>query len=403
MGWFSTLFRRGGDSVKQGVQQNAPSSGGEISVTFDTAMSVSAFWASVRLLTETVAAMPLRCYDVNSDSGIKKTNTGYQLWQLLNYQPNSYMTRTEFFEFLVMSLVVNGNSYFSMLRNSAGEIVSLMPLVASQMKIELVNNSVTYHYTDNKSFLKVYSPESIWHTKLFGNGLVGLSPLGYAAKSIGIAQEADKRVSKLAKSGGKSTGILTVDGALRPDQRESIRNEFSKMTEGPESGLHVLEAGLKYQQTSMSPSDMQLIENRRFQIEDIARFMGVPSVLINDTSASTTWGSGIEQITQGFYKLNLRPLLERVESSIKRHLMPGSDWASIDIEFDFDALLRADKQTRLDAQAKAVNAGLMTPNEGRAAEGLEPKIGGDNIYLNGSLVPAGLRPIIGGKNATQVD
>ena len=69
--------------------------------------------------------------------------------------------------------------------------------------------------------------------------------------------------------------------------------------------------------------------------------------------------------------------------------MPKSDWSDIDIEFDFDALLRADKQTRLDAQAKAVNAGLMTPNEGRAAEGLEPKNGGDKIYLNGTLVPAG--------------
>lgn len=389
MGWFSTLFRRGGDTVKQGVQQTAPSGTGEISVTFDSAMSVSAFWASVSLLTETVAAMPLKCYQVDTESGIKKIDTSNSLWQLLNYQPNSYMTRTEFLEFLVMSLVVYGNSYFAIKRNSAGEVVSLMPLVASQMQVELVNNEITYHYTDNKSYLKVYAPGSIWHTKRFGNGLVGLSPLGYAAKSIGIAQEADKRVAKLASSGGKSTGVLTIDAALKPEQRENIRKEFIKMTEGPESGLHVLEAGLKFQQTSMSPSDMQLIENRRFQIEDIARFMGVPSVLINDTSASTTWGSGIEQITQGFYKLNLRPMLERIESSMKRHLMPRDSWANIDIEFDFDALLRADKKTRMESQAAAVNAGLMTPNEGRAAEGLEPKDGGDKIYLNSTLVPAG--------------
>ena len=134
---------------------------------------------------------------------------------------------------------------------------------------------------------------------------------------------------------------------------------------------------------------MQLLESRRFSIEDIARFYGVPSVLINDTASGTTWGSGIEQINMGFYKLNLKPYLERIESSIMRHLMPSADWDSIDIEFDFDALLRADKATRLDSQAKAVNAGLLMPNEGRAAEGLPPEEGGDVIYLNGSLVPAG--------------
>ena len=137
---------------------------------------------------------------------------------------------------------------------------------------------------------------------------------------------------------------------------------------------------------------MQLIENRRFQVEDIARFIGVPSVLINDTSATTTWGSGIEQITQGFYKLNLRPYLERFESSIMRWLMPESDWGNISIEFDFDALLRADKATRLDAASKGVNAGIIKPDEARADEGLPPADGGNTIYLNGSLVAGGTKP-----------
>ena len=138
---------------------------------------------------------------------------------------------------------------------------------------------------------------------------------------------------------------------------------------------------------------MQILDNRKYQVEDIARFMGVPSVLINDTSGTTAWGTGISEINMGFYKLNLRPYLERFESSIKRHLMPMADWDEWDIEFDFDALLRADRATRMEANSKAINSGQLTPNEARHSEGLESLPGGDKIYLNGTMVPAGTQLI----------
>jgi HK97 family phage portal protein len=88
------------------------------------------------------------------------------------------------------------------------------------------------------------------------------------------------------------------------------------LREGTAEALVVLEAGMKYEQVSLSPQDVQLLQARRFQIEDIARFFNVPSVLINDTSGSTVWGSGIEQIITGWYKLGFRPELERIEQSI---------------------------------------------------------------------------------------
>jgi len=116
--------------------------------------------------------------------------------------------------------------------------------------------------------------------------------------------------------------------------------------------------------------------------------MGVPSVLINDQTAST-WGSGIAEINMGFYKLNLKPYLERIESSIKRHLMPREDWETIDIEFSFDSLLRADAATRAETASKQINSAQKAPNEVRASEGLPPLAGGDTIYLNSTLVPAG--------------
>jgi HK97 family phage portal protein len=386
--WKSLLFGNGGDSIKTGLQSPLPNKRTK-NVTFDEAMSVSACWASTRLLTETVAAMPIQCFDRNLKTNVKTPRVDYDLWRLLNYRPNRYQTRTEFIEQIMLNLVTWGNSYV-VIERLGKRIVSLMPLAASQMEVELLaDGDRVFKYTTADGSIKIYAESSMWHVKLFGNGIVGLSPLGYASNSIGIAIDQSNRMGELSSNGGKTNGVLTCDNALKDDQRDQIRKAFAGLQEGNQAELFVLEAGFKYQQVSLSPTDMQLLESRRFSIEDIARFYGVPSVLINDTASGTTWGSGIAEINMGFYKLNLKPYLERIESSAKRHLMPSSDWDTIDIEFNFDSLLRADKTTRLDSQAKGVNAGLLMPNEGRAEEGLPPAAGGDQIYLNGTLVPAG--------------
>jgi HK97 family phage portal protein len=383
----------GGLRRDKGIQAGMPLTypqNSAATVNFDTAMTVSAFWASARLLSETVAAMPLVCYEVRGSS--RKVTTNYKLWWLLNYMPNRYQTRTEFWECLMLNLVTSGNWYCSVMRNTSGEIISLMPLMSSQMTPRILEDGTLVYEYRTETGVKVYSQQSIWHVKLFGNGIVGLSPLGYARQSIGTAIALENRTSTLAANGGKTTGILTIDKVLTSEQRQAVRKNFESLTDGGHDGLFVLEAGMNYQQTSLTPADMQMLESRKYQVEDIARFMGVPSVLINDTSGTTTWGSGVQQIIDGFYKLNLRPYLERIESSITKSLMQIEDWSRYEIQFDFDSLLRADKETRFKTLREGVNAGIITPNEARADEGLEPKTGGDDIYLNGTMVPAGKNP-----------
>lgn len=388
MGFWKGLFGRGGDTITQGTQSNRPTVPTEVK-SFDVAMTQSAFWASLRLLSETVAAMPLVCYRKNEKEGVKERITDYDLWYLLNYQPNRYQTRTEFFEQLMLNLAGWGNNY-AVKQRTGNRITSLNILPSSQTEKKLLaDGSVTYEYTDANGNVKVYAEESIWHVRLFGNGLIGMSPLAYAGNALGISKNLGDRQSKLASNGGKVNGVLTVDAALTDKQRAAVKENFKTLAEGNNDEIFVLEAGFNYQQTALSPTDQQLLESRRFSVEDIARFMGVPSVLINDTSSSTTWGSGIEQINMGFYKLNLKPYLERIESSIKRHLIDKKDWKSIDIEFDFDSLLRADAATRAETNSKKINSGQATPNEVRASEGLKPETGGDTIYLNSTLVPAG--------------
>lgn len=392
------LTRQTGQQTGQSIARATNSTA---SVNFESAMTVSAFFAAVRLLTETIASLDIKCYKLNKD-GTRELDTKHPLWRLLRYSPNRYQTNVEFMETLMLQLVTTGNSYCVVEYNFSGYPSSLIPIMSAQVTPELMRDgSVTYQYYDANGNVRVYSEKSIWHVKLFGNGIVGLSPISYAAKTIGVSIDSDNRAAKLAASGGKTNGILMVDRLLTPEQRAQTRRNFSELTEGAEDQLFVLEADMKYERTSLSPQDMQLLETRRFQLEDVARFMGVPSVLINDTSGTTAWGSGVQQIIQGFYKLGLTPYTKRYKSSIERHLMPIKDREKYEIDFNFDELLQADLSTRLDSYSKGINGGSLTPNEARAREKLPRKAGGDSIYLNGTLVPADMVITGSSRDATQ--
>lgn len=386
------FFRRlgnwmGGLDRRPGLQTGEPTSHAAASpapVNFDTAMQLSAVWACAKLLSETVAGLPVTVFRTNGDD--KTVDTASDLATLMNGKVNRYQTRVEFFETFMLNLVMHGNAYA--IKQRAGQrLVGLLPLNSGQVEVKLLaDGTVTYCYYTEEG-VQVLSEDSVWHVKLFGNGVIGLSPLAYARNTFGIALAGETQVSNIFKNGGKPSGILTIDNVLKPEQREQVRREFKDLREGNVDRLMVLEAGMQYSQVSMTPEDIQLLESRRFQIEDIARFFGVPSVLINDTSGSTTWGSGVHELVQGFYKLNLRPHLERLEASMVQNLVPVAQRKTTEVRFDFDALLRASKGDRLKANNDAINSAQMTPNEARRMEGLPSAPGGDQLFVNGTLVP----------------
>ncbi len=385
---FISYFSGGGNRNK-GLQTSSPGSYGvsaAVPVTLDSALQLSSVWACTRLITETVASLPLNIYKVDKD-GTRTLDNDHYLARLFRNRVNRWQTRQEFFETILYQFVLQGNAYSAILRNSKNEIISLIPLMTPQMQVDLADNGdILYKYQEGAN-VRVYAQSTIWHNKLFGNGIVGLSPLGYARNSIGVGQAAEQAVTKVYKNGGKPSGILMIDKVLKPEQRDQIKNNFADLAEGNSDRLFVLEADMKFEKVSLSPQDIELLESRRFQIEDICRFFGVPSVLVNDTTQNTAWGSGIAQIIQGFYKFGLRPYLERLESSIKVNLLQPNERDTVDVEFDFNALLRPDLWDRLKAGKEAVVGGLMTPNEFRKTEGWQPISGGDKLFLQQQMTP----------------
>lgn len=347
---------------------------------FDSAMQVSTWWAGCRLLAETIASLPLCFYLSGKESDL------HPLYYLLNVKPNRYQNRVEFFETLILNLTNHGNAYV-LVERIGGMIVSLLPLPSAQVETTLLDDgSIVHTYYDGRN-VRVYAPESMWHVKLFGNGIIGLSPLSHARRALGIAIAAENRVSSMYRNGGKPTGVLMMDKILTKAQREKIRENMRELAEGNSDNLFILEAGMKYEQISLSPEDLELLTTRRLQAEDLARFLGIPSVLLNDTSGSTVWGSGIEQIIDGFHKLQLRPQFSRLEMGITVSLFTNAERSKWSVKFDFDALTRLDFAKRLDAIGKAIGNGVMTPNEGRDLEGRDPKPGGDELLVNSTLIP----------------
>jgi HK97 family phage portal protein len=120
--------------------------------------------------------------------------------------------------------------------------------------------------------------------------------------------------------------------------------------------------------------------------------------MVNDANGTSVWGSGIEQIMQGFYKLTLRPLLEKVEASMMVNLLSDADRKSMEIEFDFNALLRSDLKTMFESYKSAVNGSLMSPNEARRELNLQPLEGGDKLFMQGAMMPV---EKLGEQNANQ--
>lgn len=381
-GWFG---RQG-----SGTQEPGPRGYSEPSaaaVTEDSAYQLSAVWACVRLISQTVASLPVDVYRRTSTG--RETVTDHWFAGLMAHKPNQYQTRYEFLEYMMGNLVLHGNCYAKIVRFQ-GRIIALVPLAATQVETKLIDGGVVHLYTRDGT-TEALAAESVWHVRMNGDWLVGRSPLLFGRNIFGIAQAAESTVTRVYSNGAKRSGVLKMDRLLTPTQREEIRKAygalFDSITTGNDRGVVVLEAGMTFDPVSMTPEEIELLSSRKYQIDEICRWFGVPAILVNQNEGSTTLGSSTAEIIQAFYKLNLRPYLEAIENSAQVHLFGQAESRTYEIAFDFEALLRASFAERIDAYDKAIKGAIMSPNEARRKEWLPDMKGGEKLYIQGAMVP----------------
>lgn len=381
----------GSTGQQDGVQYNQPFTKvyeTTPDVGIDGAMQVSAVWSSVELLCDNLASLPLFVYEKERGSdGHKVLARDSSLWKLLHVSPNNRHTPMEFWQFMTMNYLLRGNAYAKLDRNSAGEVFNMTPLASDQVEIEVLkDNSIVYKY-QYEGKVAVYASDSILHWKDKGNGIIGMSRLDYMRSTVNVAVNAQNHVSNVFRKSAKRPGVFMIDKLLNEEQRKSIRQNYRGLVEGNDDDLLVLEAGAKFEPLNMTPADVQLLETRKFTVEDIARWFGIPSAMINDTSKTTTWGTGVEQLIEGFYKFRLRPMLESLEQAIDKRVLTVAQRLKYSVEFSLDAILRGSLKDRLETGSKAVQNGLMTRNEWRQLENLPPIEGADTLTVQSAMIP----------------
>jgi HK97 family phage portal protein len=226
----------------------------------------------------------------------------------------------------------------------------------------------------------------VLHLKNLGNGTTGLAKLDFMRSATDEAAKAQAAASKVFGTGGKPTGVLMLDKVLNKEQRAAVMKNFEGMSEGNTSRLYVLEANMKYEQLSMSPADQQLLETRKFSVEELCRWFDVPPVLVHHSNV-TAWGTGIFEIKDGFYTLALAPLCKNIEQAFRKRVMTPRQRATMSAEFSMDAMMRASIKDRFEIYAKATQNGLKTRNECRQLENDPPIPGGDALTAQSNLVP----------------
>lgn len=363
-----------------------------VSVGPDSALQVSAVFACVRVISETIASLPLKVYE-RSDDGGKNIVTLHPVVDLIR-KPNTYQTTFEFFETITGHLNLRGNAFCGKSMNKMGQTVELIPLDPSAMEVEVGNSGeIVYKYTDPSGRTKNYSQNLIWHPKgLSSDGIQGLSPIALCREAVGLAAAAETHGSVFFRDGSRSPGIVKIPGRLKEDAQKRVAETLkTAMTGENRFKLVVFEDGLDWVNTGISNEDSQFLETRQFQVQEIARIFRVPCVLIGHPDSTSTYASA-EQFFLSFVTHCVRPWCERLEQSFNRYIIPEKDQDRIFVEFSVDGLLRGDIASRFQAYATGRQWGFLSVNDIRKLENLNPVANGD-IYLQPvNMVEAGTPP-----------
>lgn len=367
-----------------------PSSG--VAVTNESAKRSAAVYSCTRLIAGAVALLPLPIYERTEEGGRKKVD--HDIWWLLNESPYKSLTACSFWEWMIASMLMRGDGIAEIKRNRNGKPVSLMPLPRECVSIEEIDGSLVYFVSDETKTYGLFA-DDVLHFPGFGfDGTRGESVIRYAAKqAVGTSLAADQYSGEFFANGMTPSTVVSYPQGVAPTepQQDYLRTQFEERHTG-HGKRHkplLLVNGGTVQTVSLSAEDAQLLETRKFQVIEIARAFGVPPHMIGETSASTSWGSGIEQMSIGFVRYTLGPHLRRIEQELNRKLWPRS--MRYFVEFNRDGLLAGDSKTEADVISKSLGGpgaqGWMTVNEARKLKNLPPIDGGDKLTLT-SEAPA---------------
>ena len=362
-------------------------------VDVDSSLQIAAVWSSVRLISESAASLPLVTYERMEPRG-KRRAFGHPIYPILHDMVNERQTSFEWVETSVAHLNLRGNTYSWIDRDNGARVKALWILNPVHMKVfALPGGDILYSWEAPglPPLRALAGSGDILHVRGFnaGDGLIGLSPISMARESLGVALAAEEYGARFFANSTTPSGVLEHPNSLDEPGIERLRASLAsfRSLENKHKTL-ILEEGMKWNTIGISPEDAQMLETRKFQISEIARWFRVPPHMIGDLEKATF--SNIEQQGIDFVRHTMRPWLVRIEKALKRDLLLPKERATYFSEFNVDGLLRGDSETRAKAHALGRQWGWLSVNDILEIENRNPIEGGDTYMEPMNMIPAGV-------------
>ncbi|MDE0880017.1 MAG: phage portal protein [Sphingomonas bacterium] len=357
------------------------------------ALRNSALFRGVSLIASSIGMLPLHLMVRDGDRREKARE--HPLFRVLHRRPNGYQTASEFKSFMQMAALMDGNAY-AMIVRSRGAVRQLVPLKRGSVTPKLSADwTLTFDYQPDRGGKRVLAAEDVFHFRspVSRDGLKGLSLVDLAAEAIGLATTAERAAARIFKKGAMVSGVLETQKSLGDTAYSRLKSSFDEQYGGVDAesagGTPLLEEGLQYKAVAASAKDSQHLEQRKFQMEELSRFLGVPRPLL--MFDETSWGSGIEQLGLFFVTYCLMPWFVAWEEAVSRSLLSDAEQDTHYAKFNEGALLRGSLKDQAEFFAKSLGSGgsgaYRTPNEVRDAFDLNPVENGDTLPM-----PSGSQP-----------
>ena len=357
------------------------------SVSVQTALNVSAVWDCTKKTSQLIGALPLTLFEKAKDgSKVPLENT---LSEILTIRPNPHQTASEFWSGMTMQMVLHGNAYAEKLYLGKN-LVGLRPMFNVSAK-PLIGGGVEYLVNDRGRLFKMPA-DKVFHLRGFGSGDgMGLSAIKFGANSLGAALAADETAGKVFSNSMMASGVIQTEQTLDETQRAQLQTMLGAYVGSGKAGkIMTLEAGLSFSQLQMNPEDAQLLETRRFSVEDVCRWFGVPPIVIGHAAdGQTMWGSGVEAIMLSWLTLGINPLLVGIEDRILHDLVPAERRRRQSAKFNREAMLQMDSAAKAAFLGVMANTGTMSANERRHKIGMpaHPDPKADELMAQGAMAP----------------
>lgn len=349
----------------------------------DKAMTLSAVYRAVEIISDSIAQLPLEPYIVDS-IGYKTKFKQHPTYSVLNKTPNIRMTRHTYIKTMVTSMLLRGNAYSYIMKKN-GVVEQLIYIPSEYVTIippQYLSDPVKYSVV---GIGEVEAKDMIHILNYSVDGVIGLSTLQFARYTLGLAHDSELHARSFFSGGANVGGILKVHSTLTEKQKRELKTSWQQAfstKEGESGGVAVLEGNMDFSPITINPSDSQLLETREFNVVEIARWFGVSPTKLFDLTKSSY--SNFEASNLAFLTDTLQPILSKFEMEFERKLYPED--SNIDVRFDTAALLRADKAGLASYYNTLFNIGVVSVNDVRKELDLTPVKDGDTHFLQSNLL-----------------